>query len=56
MARDVWLASGSSALLQVPSVIVPDESNYLINPRHRDSVRMQAVTVRRWQFDPRLFK
>ena len=53
---DGWIAGAGAALLQVPSVIVPDESNHLINPRHRDSVLMQAMTVRRWQFDPRLFK
>ena len=32
-----WIRSGASALLRVPSVIVPDEYNVLINPLHPDS-------------------
>ncbi len=31
-----WLRSGSSAVLRVPSAIVPIESNLLINPAHPD--------------------
>lgn len=55
MAGDAWIASGATALLQVPSVIVPDEYNVLINPRHSDAARIVATTVRRWIYDPRLF-
>ncbi len=33
---DEWLASGRSVALRVPSVIVPVESNVLLNPRHPD--------------------
>ena len=31
---DAWLASNKSAVLAVPSVIVPRELNYLLNPQH----------------------
>lgn len=31
---DQWLAQGKSLLLQVPSAVVPQEYNILINPRH----------------------
>lgn len=31
---DAWLASNESAVLAVPSVIVPRELNYLLNPQH----------------------
>jgi len=31
---DRWLASQSSLVLGIPSVIVPEEINYLINPLH----------------------
>jgi RES domain-containing protein len=51
-----WLRSGSSALLLVPSVIVPEESNILINPAHADSARITTVKLRRWLYDPRLAK
>lgn len=31
---DAWLAAGKSAVLRVPSAVVPTESNYLLNPAH----------------------
>jgi RES domain-containing protein len=33
---DTWLAGKSSAVLAVPSAIIPIETNYLINPLHSD--------------------
>ena len=54
-AGDVWVASGASALLLVPSVIVPDEYNVLINPQHGDVDSITATTVKRWIYDPRFF-
>lgn len=54
-AGDAWIASSASALLLVPSVIVPDECNVLINPAHGDAGAMVATTVRRWLYDPRFF-
>ena len=47
-----WAASKRSALLLVPSVIVPEEHNILINPAHPDAVRLTARKVRRWLYDP----
>ena len=55
-AGDGWVREGRSALLQVPSVIVPDEFNVLINPMHPDVPKISAVNLRRWEFDPRFFK
>ena len=46
----------ASALLRVPSVIVPDEYNLLINPQHSDSKAISAVKIRKWLYDPRLTK
>ncbi len=51
---DAWLQSGSSALLAVPSVIVPEEDNVLINPMHAQSVHVKAFKVRPWLYDNRL--
>jgi RES domain-containing protein len=31
-----WAESGGSLIAEVPSVVVPEESNVLINPRHAD--------------------
>jgi RES domain-containing protein len=51
-----WLRAKSSALLVVPSVIVPDEFNILINLTHRDSSAITAVKLRKWLYDPRMAK
>jgi RES domain-containing protein len=51
-----WIRSGTAALLVVPSVIVPEELNVLINPQHSDSARITAAKVRKWLYDPRLTK
>jgi RES domain-containing protein len=49
-----WLTSSRSALLVAPSVIVPEEFNVLINPRHPGARDITATKVRRWLYDPRL--
>jgi len=49
-----WIRSMTSALLRVPSVIVQEEYNVLINPLHPDGSAIRAVKVRRWLYDPRL--
>ena len=54
-AGDGWLRSKASALLVVPSVIVPEESNVLINPAHPDTARITATALRKWLYDPRYF-
>ena len=51
-----WIRSGACALLRVPSVIVPDEYNVLINPGHVDSRGIVARKIRKWLYDPRLTK
>lgn len=51
---DAWLAGGASALMEVPSVIVNEESNVLINPRHADAAKLRSLKVRPWFFDERL--
>jgi RES domain-containing protein len=50
-----WVASGHSALAIVPSVIVPEELNVLINPAHPQAASLRASKLRRWSYDPRLF-
>jgi RES domain-containing protein len=49
-----WVRSGRSALLVVPSSIVREECNILINPAHVDSAGITAVKQRKWLYDPRL--
>jgi RES domain-containing protein len=54
-AGDAWIAAGATALLLVPSVIVPDEYNVLINPQHGDTSSIVATTLKRWIYDSRFF-
>ncbi len=49
-----WATSNTSLLAQVPSVIVPEEMNILINPAHADMASVRAVVVRQWMYDGRL--
>ena len=53
---DAWLKAGTTAVMEVPSAIVPMESNVLLNPRHLDASRVRAVRVRRWTYDARLLR
>jgi RES domain-containing protein len=51
---DDWLRAGATALLRVPSAIVPEAANYLLNPAHPDAARMTIASAIRAAFDPRL--
>lgn len=51
---DNWLRDAPAALLRVPSAIVPDAGNYLLNPAHADSTRIGIASATRAAFDPRL--
>jgi RES domain-containing protein len=41
---DRWLQNGSTALLRVPSALVPETFNVLLNPAHRDAKRILSLT------------
>ena len=53
---DNWLRNAPAALLSVPSVIVPNARNYLLNPGHPDAVRIGIASTMRFAFDPRLIR
>ncbi|MCE2949998.1 MAG: RES family NAD+ phosphorylase [bacterium] len=53
---DAWLRGGTSAVMFVPSVIVPEEMNILINPKHGDARGIRARKVRKWTYDSRLHR
>lgn len=48
-----WCEGMTSLLARVPSVIVPEESNVLINTRHADMTKLKATKIRKWNYDPR---
>ncbi len=51
-----WLNEGQTAVLAVPSVIVPFEWNYLLNPEHPNFRKITLGIPREYRFDPRLLK
>jgi RES domain-containing protein len=50
-----WLRGMTAAILEVPSVIVPEEKAALINPLHPDAKTLSAKTVRLFEYD-KLFR
>jgi RES domain-containing protein len=42
--------------MQVPSVVVPEEFNVVIDPRHADARHVKAHKLRGWDFDARMWR
>jgi RES domain-containing protein len=53
---DGWLTKGSAALLTVPSAIVPETFNVLLNPAHQDTKRIDIIQADEHAIDPRLLR
>lgn len=51
---DEWLAAGRALALAVPSAIVPEESNYVLNPAHPAFGRLRFGPSIPLLLDPRL--
>lgn len=54
-AGAAWLAARRGALLRVPSALVPEEPNYLVNPAHPDAARIRLGAPTALEWDARLF-
>ncbi len=53
---DEWLAGGESPLIEVPSAILPETWNLLLNPLHTDAGRIGVVWMRAYPYDRRFFR
>jgi RES domain-containing protein len=53
---DEWFDSGNTAVLAVPSAVIPVENNYLINPLHRDFAKIKIHEPQPFELDPRMWK
>lgn len=51
-----WIVEGKAAMLSVPSVVVPTERNYVLNPAHAGFQRIQIGEAHDFSFDPRMWK
>mgnify|MGYP006277350407 CR=1 FL=1 len=53
---DHWIKEGLSVVLKVPSAIMPDGYNYLVNIHHPDFKKIKTGKPQPLAFDPRLQK
>ena len=53
-AGDAWLERGEELVLQVPSILVPEESNFILDPTHPRMTEVRIMGSREFRFDPRL--
>ena len=51
-----WLQKKETALLRVPSAIVPETANFLLNPAHPDAKKFKIIEAFLYPFDVRLKK
>lgn len=51
---DAWLRSGRTLLLRVPSVLVPDAFNILVNPAHPEATALRIAKIEKVPLDHRL--
>lgn len=49
-----WVRKGETAVLLVPSAVIPEENNIVLNPAHPEFVRIRIGKPKPFAFDPRL--
>jgi RES domain-containing protein len=52
---DRWFDKKESPVLKVPSTVVPDEWNFILNPMHPGFNELKIGEVRDFKFDERLY-
>jgi RES domain-containing protein len=55
-AGSEWLEGGSTALLKVPSAVMPFAYNYILNPVHADAANIEIEMVIDVRHDPRILR
>jgi RES domain-containing protein len=53
---DQWIKNAVSAVLSVPSAVIGEEKNFLLNPAHSDSLTIKTGDLVDFEFDRRLIK
>lgn len=51
-----WLTAATSVALLVPSAVMPEEKNLLLNPQHADFRKMKIGKPSKFTFDGRMWK
>jgi RES domain-containing protein len=52
---DAFVKKNEFAVMKAPSAVVQGDSNYLINPNHKDAGKIQILNVEPFIFDQRMF-
>ncbi|MCF8302942.1 MAG: RES family NAD+ phosphorylase [Bacteroidales bacterium] len=52
---DEFISNAEYLVLKVPSAIVEDEYNYLLNPNHQAIHNVKIIKIEAFEFDSRLF-
>lgn len=55
-AGDAWASRAETALLSVPSAVIPEEENVLLNPNHPEAIRFRVEAKRPFELDARLLR
>ncbi|ACF15127.1 RES domain protein [Chloroherpeton thalassium ATCC 35110] len=53
---DRFVSENKYAVLKVPSVVVSEDFNYILNPKHQDFKKIKIVKTSPFPFDARLFR
>ncbi len=53
---DAFLKANQHLIMEVPSVLLHEENNYIINPLHKDFVKVKIVDEKELKFNDRLLK
>ena len=51
---DAWINAAKTSVLKVPSAIIPGDSNYLLNPSHKDFIKIKLIKTIPFKFDSRI--
>ena len=51
---DNWIRKNASLILKVPSVVIPEEFNFLVNQLHKDFHKLKIIERKPFKFDARL--
>jgi RES domain-containing protein len=51
-----WFAASQTAVLSIPSVVIPHERNFVLNPTHRAFTKLTIDRSEPFSFDPRMWK
>lgn len=51
-----WFRASNTAVLSVPSVVIPHERNFVLNPLHREFAKLAIGRSEPFSFDPRMWK